>query len=32
MWVDTIADRLAAELVKGQAFRIAERVDEILGE
>jgi three-Cys-motif partner protein len=32
MWVDTIADRLTAELVKGKAFRIAERVDELLGE
>lgn len=30
-WVDTLASRLTAELAKGQAFRIIDRSDEILG-
>lgn len=31
-WANTIADRLTAELTKGQAFKIIDRVDEILGD
>lgn len=31
-WVDTMADRLAAELAKGQPFRIIDRADAILGD
>lgn len=30
-WVKTLADRLTVELAKGEAFRIIERADEILG-
>lgn len=30
-WVNTLADRLTVELAKGEAFRIIERADEILG-
>ena len=31
-WVDTLTERLIAELAKGQAFKIIDRADEILGE
>lgn len=31
-WVDTLESRLSAELAKGQAFRILERTEEILGD
>lgn len=31
-WVNTLADRLTAELAKGKAFRIFDRADEILGD
>lgn len=31
-WVNTLADRITAELKKGKAFRIVDREDEILGE
>ena len=31
-WIDTIADRLTAELAKGQPFRIIDRPDEVLGD
>ncbi len=30
-WVDTLADRLTTELAKGEAFRIIEKAEEILG-
>ena len=31
-WVDTLADRLTTELAKGEAFRIIEKAEEVLGE
>ncbi|MGH3513623.1 MAG: three-Cys-motif partner protein TcmP [Pseudonocardiaceae bacterium] len=31
-WIDTIADRLATELAKGEAFRIIDRPGEVLGD
>jgi len=31
-WVDTLADRITAELAKGQPFRIFDKDEEILGE
>jgi three-Cys-motif partner protein len=30
-WVDTLADRISAELAKGQAFKIIDRSNEVLG-
>ena len=31
-WVDTLADRIAVELAKGQAFKIIDKSEEVLGD
>jgi three-Cys-motif partner protein len=31
-WIDAIADRLAAELAKGEPFRVLDRYDEVFGD